>query len=570
MTFSTEARDPWNRWFPWLIVIAAFAMMAVLVALGRGLTFWYDEWSIVLDRPDPSIDSLLRPHVDHLCLVPVALYQLLLRVVGLHSYWPYLAISWACHIFTVVLVYRIVSRRSGAWLGLFASLSLLTLGSAFEDLLHAWQSSFLISVAFGVLAIDLLSVEQPGRQRQCAAVLALAVAIASSSVGVIFTGFVLAWGIVGRRRAFVAISLAIAAVYAGWYLTWGRLGQGPISGEGGDPLLPVAYFGFGLGSAVAAVIGLPPIKFGTIGLVVGILAGLRAGFAGGRLTAFGLAALTALLAQYALQALFRSGLGIEQAARSAYLYQAVIFLWFVVADVLMPHRYQAFGRNVRAVMALTLALAIVGNVAQLIGAGRAMFGLRATMLEELRLAQSARDVPGLALDVSPDMILMPQVTVRRYLAAVDRFGAPRLAIDDEAEGVTAAADSGTVNAAALVMLGRAFVPGGALDDVPPDAISASDGALGEPNGGCVPLVGPGAVEAHWQLQDGAGFSIHAEPATAIVLSLGVRSDALAPVTDRMAADAADGGIRPPKLPSGAPWFGAVRSDRPVTICGIRP
>ena len=551
-----------------ILLASGLAMLALLLYIGRWLTFWYDEWSFILDRPDPTVEALLAPHVDHLSLIPVLLYQGLLRGFGLASYWPYLALLWLGHFMSVVLLYRITARSAGPWIGTMAALSLLTLGCAFEDLLQAFQLSFLLSTAFGLLAIERLYRRPSIRSRDVVvAGLALAVAVASSSVGVILLGVVLAWGVLDRNRDRVAAALPVLVVYAVWYVTWGRLGSGPVPTASSDPLLPLWSFGYGLGAAVSGIVGLPPERFAPLGLIVGVLAAVALFFVGSRPSTFGVAALLGLFAMYALQATFRAGLGIEHAARSGYLYPAAIFLWLALADGLPLRRSSAVGRNVRVLVTVVLVIAIAGNLAQLVGAGRAMRGLRTDMLAELRFLDSVRAVPGLALDASPDEELMPQVTPRRYLPAIDRFGRPRLAIESDGEDITMLADPARLNAAALRMLAGGFGRGGTTSSLPPEGLAVQGGEPQPAGAGCIAASGPGPFVVSWRVGPGDGFSIVSGQGAPPTLKLGVRPSDLAAVPPSLSSGVADGGVMvPPVLPNQAPWYAEVESDGPLKIC----
>jgi hypothetical protein len=544
------------------------AMLALLIYIGRWLTFWYDEWSFILDRPDPTIAAILAPHVDHLSTIPVLLYEGLLRGFGLASYWPYLAVLWACHVASVVLLYRITVRSTGPWIASLSALSLLTLGCAFEDLLQAFQLTFLLSTAFGLLAIERLYRRPSVRVGDnLMAGLALAAAVASSSVGVIFLGLVLTWGILDRNRNRILATLPVLVVYAIWYLTWGRLGTGPIPATSSDPFLPLWSFGYGLGAAVSGVIGLPPYIYAPVGVIIGLLAAVRLGLAGYRLSAFGAAAMLGLFAQYALQAVFRSGLGVESAARSAYLYPAAIFLWLAITDALSSRRPSAVSWNVRMVVALVLVMAIAGNLAQLVGAGRAMLGLRENMVAELRLLDSVRAVPGLALDTSPDEELIPQVTPRRYFAAVDRFGRPRLAIEGGTDEASALADPARLNAAAVRMLAGGFTRGGTRASEPPDVVIVRGGQAQADGQGCIIASGSGRFVVNWSVGPGDGFSIASGQIEPTAIRLGVRPSGLVTAPPSIAAGVAAGGvIIPPPLPDGAPWYAEIESVAPLTIC----
>ena len=100
-----------------------------------------------MKRHEPDLVAWLQPHVDHFSLIPVLLYQVLLRLVGLRSYLPYLGLTWSLHLAWIWLIFRITARRAGREFWLVAALPQLFLGSGNENLLHAFQTTFLLSEA---------------------------------------------------------------------------------------------------------------------------------------------------------------------------------------------------------------------------------------------------------------------------------------------------------------------------------------------------------------------------------------------------------------------------------------
>ncbi len=550
---------------------AGLGMLALLVFVGRWLTFWQDEWSFILERPDPTVEAFLAPHVDHLVIVPVFIYQVLLRGFGMSSYWPYLAVLWICHFTTVVLLYRIVARSAGPWIASLAALSLLTLGCAFEDLLQAFQLSYLLSTAFGLLAIDRLYPGRTGRRRDTViASVALVIAVGSSSVGVILLGVVVAWGILGRYRQPLLAAAPVAVAYGIWFLTWRQVGgtaatQAPSS----DPLAWVSQFVYGLGATVSGVIGLPPSRFAPVGAILGAGAAVLLAVKRYRPSALAGAALLGFLALYFLQAVLRSRFGAEFGARSAYLYPGAILLWLAVADGLVGRRIPVVNWDLRAVLSVALVFAIAGNLAQFVGAARGMRDLRATMMAELQLVDRARAVDGLAMDRSPDVDYIPQVTPRLYLAAIDRFGPPGLAVVRGPDGALANVDSAHLNAAALELLADGFQTGGTSAPGPPADLVVEGGVIGSQGQGCVNATGPGSLVARWYVGAGEGFSVLPGTGTQVDVRLGVESMGLAPVTGSIATKVAAGrAVLPPALPDGAPWYVAVQANGPVTICRV--
>ena len=52
----------------------------------QGLSFHTDDWSFVLERAGHSPGVFLEPHNEHLSLVPVTIYKVLLELVGLDHF----------------------------------------------------------------------------------------------------------------------------------------------------------------------------------------------------------------------------------------------------------------------------------------------------------------------------------------------------------------------------------------------------------------------------------------------------------------------------------------------------
>jgi hypothetical protein len=430
-----------------ILVGASLVMLLVLLYVGRWLLFWRDEWDFIFHLADPTPRALLTPYLDTFVAVPVLVYDGLLAVFGMRTYLPYLLVAWAAHFASVALLYRIVTRRSGSVLGLSAAISLLFLGSGFEVLLHPFQIQYLFAIAGGLVALDQLDTLTLRTERRSVviAAVALVLGVASSGLGVIFTGLILVWGVLRRHRPTLVAVVPAIAVYAAWYFTWGRE-SGHVPGPGLGPLESVYAVLYGMGAAVSGLIGLPPTRFALVGLALG-LAGVAAFvvvvWRGYRPDALALAAIASLVAEHVLQTVFRAQFGVEHGARSGYVYPGVIFLWLAFSGV-VGHRLEAPRWRRRAVpvaAAVLLLLMVLANMRQFAGVAVLSRHLRATELAELRLIESLRVEPGLALDVQPDDTYLISLTARGYLAAIDRFGRPTLEYDWQASVDTAAVEA---------------------------------------------------------------------------------------------------------------------------------
>src|SRR4051795_13380482 len=172
---SSDVDVRW-RWAPILLVIVA---VTALVWFARDMTFYHDEWSFILQR-ELSIDGLLKPHNEHLSATLVLLYRVLIGTVGLGSYWPYLAVTFALHVAVAAIVYVVVRREAGEVWALGAMAVVLLLGSGGDDILWAFQSGTIGAVAAGMAAV-VIAPRRPG----VAAVL-LTIALATSGAALAF------------------------------------------------------------------------------------------------------------------------------------------------------------------------------------------------------------------------------------------------------------------------------------------------------------------------------------------------------------------------------------------------
>ncbi len=165
----------------------ALLAAALVLYLSRHLSFWWDEWTWILERRGNTLETYLRPHnSEHWSTVPIAIYQFLFRTVSIGSYVPYMATLAAFHAINGLLLFAVLRRRVGSEIALGATALLLFLGSAYQDLLWAFQVGQLASISLGLGALVLLDVDRPARRRQVAAGILLLLSVASSGVGLIW------------------------------------------------------------------------------------------------------------------------------------------------------------------------------------------------------------------------------------------------------------------------------------------------------------------------------------------------------------------------------------------------
>src|SRR5438093_4713302 len=240
------------------IIVAAGAAIAALaiLLLSRNFNFYFDEWDFILAAPDWTWLSFLQPHNEHPVVIPKLIYAALLNTFGLHAYWPYMAVLLALHATNAFLLFELVRRRSGDLIGVAAAALMLFLGAGWENLLWAFQMTFVGSVACGLGA--LLALQRMSGQRGIAAVVALTTAsILFSGIGLFFAVAVAAQMAIDKDRRRDLLWLApIAVALAIWYVTLGRTGTptNPPPSVMNLTIAPV-YVLWGLGAALAALIG---------------------------------------------------------------------------------------------------------------------------------------------------------------------------------------------------------------------------------------------------------------------------------------------------------------------------
>lgn len=457
--------------WPWVVFgVAAVICLATLLHLGRDLLFFLDEWFWILRRRDLSVETLLEPHVEHLSVVPVALYQVFFRVFGIADYTPYRVLLAGLHVATIALVFVSLRRSVSAPVALVGATVLLFFGAAWQDLLWAFQIGFVLSVAAGIGAFLLLDSDRPGSDR-LAAVCAL-VALGSSSVGlplVVGLGVELAlrrdwrrWWIVGGP------GLLYAAWYAGWGVPLGKVGDA-FKVPDPDPFDVVGFAIENVGSTVGAMTG----AGSTVGQILLIPLAAGVGFAVARATPLRRARLLALAA---VPVVFSVSLGISRwgsqpPGASRYLYANAVFIVLLLAGCVR-------GRRVPTV-ALVALLAVGGwsvawNLQELVeGRDKLLMYARESSVELGAVDIGVRGVdPEYAATREP-----PPRIVRRYIAAFEDLGFPgrspaEIAAAPNRERVRA--DAFLVRALGLD-LGAAGTPGGIAPTVTKGGPGAADG-----------------------------------------------------------------------------------------------
>ena len=405
-----------------LVGVAVLTAFLTLVWLGRGLTFFADEWAIMADRTI-SIDSFIQPFNEHWLGVTIVIYRLMLQTFGLGTYMPYLALLAAFHVVVVLEVYVVARRSTAAPLAALAAVVIAFFGSGFENLFWSMQIGFLIAIALGLGALIVLR-GSPSTSRVVVATGLLTVGMMTSGFGIFMLVLVGLDLLLDPTRRRMALALFVPGlVYVAWYLVFGRSGlattRDPFTI---DAVLSVPKFVLeGVGTAFGSVIGVGPTLGipGAIGLAVGLIVqNVRVGHIPRR----ALAAFGAIVFMYALLGLIRAQLFDGAAEYSRYAYLSGIFAILGLVALVGRRTMPAEPRRrtlALAAMAGVFALALIWN-GWLLLAGRGIFEDRAAYTR----AAVAVVLSELPLGVDPNKVKLLDRTVTRLREVIAEFGSP--------------------------------------------------------------------------------------------------------------------------------------------------
>lgn len=461
-----------------LLVAAAATSAAMLLFLQSHLTFFVDEWDLLLHRRGFSADAILRPHNEHIVVAPALIYKALQATLGMDSPAPYQALAIATFVASAVLLFVWLRPRVGEWLALFAATAILFLGAAWEDLLSPFQIGFFGSMAAGLGV--LLALERETRRADALACVLLVVSISFSSLGLPFAVGAAAAVVTGpeaRRRAWV---VAIpAALYGLWWLGWGHTADPTISFE--NVVTAPSYVLAGIATSISALLGLAPpdlvpavepLDWGRplLILAIGIVA-----WAVTRRDAVSrwlwiVGAIT--LAFWLLAAINAAPFRPPTAPR--YQYIGAIFAILVAAELLSGVR---LSRAALACLVVAGVATIGSNLVNLQHGYTVFRSLSENERAGLASLEFARDT------VSPSFLLTPEnadapyfdyVDAASYLSAVDAFGSPAYTeaeLSVASEPARIAADKASA-AALRLRLTRAPAGAGSCRELEPDAADA--------------------------------------------------------------------------------------------------
>lgn len=413
-----------------LLLAGALAAAAVLIfALTADLTFFGDEWKVLLSKRDPGVDVLLRPHNEHLVAFPILIDQALVHTFGIESARPAQVVLIGFLSATAVLLFFYVRRRLGPWPALAATVLVLFLGPAWEVLLWPFEITLVGAVGFGIAA--LLALEREDGRGDVVAVGCLTLAIGFSNLGVVFILAAAVAVLVGPREAWLRRSyvfLVPGALFALWYLGWGNEAESHISLRNvlasSQSVLDSAAMALGSLAGLGVNLSTDQVDLGW-GRV--LLAALAVGLACRALRGRGAERWLWPVAAALLASWFLTAFNLSEGrgpTSSRYQYASCILVLMVLANLFKGVRLDRTG--LAALVALT-ALALGPNLVQLKSGSR--FFEQQTVLARSGTAaiEIARDTVDPGFQLNPEVAgthTLVDVFAGPYLEAVDRHGSP--------------------------------------------------------------------------------------------------------------------------------------------------
>jgi hypothetical protein len=209
----------------WVALGCAMAVAAAIVLwLGRGMTFWGDELAVLMASPHLTLSEALRPHDGHLALTARVVYKVFFEAFGT-AYLPFRLLTVGATLSTVALLFAYASRRVGPWVALAPSVVLLAFGSDSLHVLVGNGFAVLLSITCGLGA--LLALERSDRRGDAVACALLCLGAATYTVALAFVVGAAIAIVLGedRRRRIWVVGVPVA-LYAAWWLWTLHLGGG--------------------------------------------------------------------------------------------------------------------------------------------------------------------------------------------------------------------------------------------------------------------------------------------------------------------------------------------------------
>lgn len=476
----TRAIDATERNWPWALGALLLVSGGLIMYMGRGLTFFYDDWNFVTEDYGGGFHSLMRAHVGNISVFPIAVYKVLFHLVGLNHYAVFRLVVVTLHLICGALIFVLASRRIPRVPALLASALILFLGAAWEDLLWGFQVGYMLSIAGGLAAW--VALERRDRLGDVIATACLIVSAGSSSLGIAMMAGVaveLLWRQEDRKRIWIV--LVPAVLYALWYL-----GYGESQVTEASVIAAPGFFADLIAAAFGALIG-RGLEWGRPLAVAGVLV-LLGCLARPRPVSARLAGLLATgIVLWGITAAARSTISSAEASRYVYLGAVVI----VLVGVELLRGITLSSRTVGIATVVVAFAALTGLTVLHAGADGRRENAEVLTAELGALELAAAHAPP---TYQPDPQRAPQITAGPYLHTVRAIHSTPA---DTPAGIAAANPTARTAADNVLVALEAPkpIPLGATRPsplAPTPVTTVATGATESQHGGCLQLMPQGA------------------------------------------------------------------------------
>ena len=184
----------------------------------RGQSFLRDDWRVA--TRSLSFGDLFEPHNDHLSVVPLAIYRVMLGGFGMRTYTPERLLGSVSLLCLGVALYLFARRRAGAPVALVAAVSVLWLPTT-------TLTPFLANYHLALVGAVVCAAAMPSGDRRSDVVtgLALSFALASTAVGVAVAAACAVHAALSRPRLSRWVAIAVPSLL--WLWWWRTLGRPP-------------------------------------------------------------------------------------------------------------------------------------------------------------------------------------------------------------------------------------------------------------------------------------------------------------------------------------------------------
>jgi hypothetical protein len=254
-------------------VLVELAAIPLLLSWGNKWWFWADDWDFLAGRTGGNLGDLFRPHYQHWTTLPILAYRLLWTLFGIRHYVPYQLLVIGLHLVAALLL-RTVMQRAGVrpWLASLVAGAFVFFGSGAENILIAFQITFVGSIVFGLAQLLLADHDGGLDRRDWFGLLAGLAGLMCSGVGVTMT-VIVGMAMLMRRGWRIALvhTAPLALLYGIWSVV-SPTGYETVNYHSQSPVQVIKFVAIGAGAGFGRLAQLPGLGIVlAVVLVIGVV-----------------------------------------------------------------------------------------------------------------------------------------------------------------------------------------------------------------------------------------------------------------------------------------------------------